>query len=136
MRYLMLYRRGDDSAAAPTLAETAAARTLVDEMARAGVLIETDGLLAQARGARVRMDGGDFVVTDGAWADADGRVAGYAIVDVRSHEQAVDLAKRLLALMGSGESELRRMHDAPRPFPLERAPSATAIRGPLLSMPG
>ena len=41
------------------------------------------------------------------------RIAGYAIVRVKSKDEAIELAKRFLKVVGEGESEVRLMHDAP-----------------------
>ncbi len=101
----------------------------IGEMARAGVLIATDGLQSSSKGARVRIDGGKFTVTDGPFTETKELIAGYAIVQTRSKEEAIALAKRFLNLMGEGESEIRLMHDAPA-FEAENSESAqVAARG-------
>jgi hypothetical protein len=41
------------------------------------------------------------------------RIAGFAIVQVKSKAEAIDLAKRFLKVAGDGESEIRQMYDAP-----------------------
>lgn len=113
MRFMMLYRPGRESDAPPTEAERTAVGEVVEEMVRAGVLLETGGLRPSVSGARVRIGGGDFVVTDGPFAEPKELIAGYAIVQVRSKERAIELAKRFLAVVGRGESEIRLMRDAP-----------------------
>ncbi len=86
---------------------------LIEEMAKAGVLLATDGLQPSSKGARVRISGGKFTVTDGPFTEAKELIAGYAIVQVKSKEEAIEWAKRFLKVMGEGESEIRQMHDAP-----------------------
>ena len=86
---------------------------LIDEMARAGVLIATDGLQPSSKGARVRLSGGKFTVTDGPFTETKELVAGYAIIQVKSKEEAIELTKRFLKVVGKGESEIRLMHDVP-----------------------
>jgi hypothetical protein len=52
-------------------------------------------------------------VTDGPFTETKELIAGYAIVQARSKEHAIELAKRFLAVVGEGESEIRLMHDQP-----------------------
>jgi len=85
---------------------------LIEDMMNAGVLIATDGLQPSSKGARVRISGGTFTVTDGPFAETKELIAGYAIVEVTSKEEAIEHAKRFLTLVGKGEGEVRRMHDA------------------------
>ena len=121
MRFMMLYKPGRETDAPPTERELAAVGGLIEEMARAGVLIATDGLQPSAKGARVRIEGGKFAVTDGPFTETKELIAGYAIVQVRSKEEAIELAKRFLQVMGEGVSEIRLMHDVPA---FEAEPSA------------
>jgi len=113
MRFMMLYKPGKETNAPPTEREMAAVGQLIEEMAKAGVLIATDGLQPSAKGARVRISDGKFTVTDGPFAETKELIAGYAIVRAKSKPEAIELAKRFLSVMGEGESEVREMHDAP-----------------------
>jgi hypothetical protein len=61
---------------------------------------------------RVRISGGAFTVTDGPFTETKELIAGYAIVQLPSKTDAVELTKRFLKLMGEGESEIRLMHEA------------------------
>ncbi len=108
MRFMVLYKPGKEDFAYPPPAEMG---KLIDEMTRAGVFLETDGLQPSAEGARVRISGGAFTVTDGPFAETKELIAGYAVVRVKSKAEAIDWAKRFLTLMGEGESEVRRMFD-------------------------
>ena len=109
MRYMTLYKRGRESNTPPTQQEIAALGQLIEEMANAGVLIATDGLQPSSKGARVRISDGKFTVTDGPFAETKELISGYAIVEASSKQAAIDLAKRFLAVMGEGESEVRLM---------------------------
>jgi|ERR1700737_4325830 hypothetical protein len=113
MRFMMLYKPGKETNAPPSQQEMADMGQLIGEMAKAGVLIATDGLQPSAKGARVRISGSRFTVTDGPFAETKELIAGYAIVQTKSKEEAVELAKRFLKVVGEGESEIRLMHDAP-----------------------
>jgi hypothetical protein len=122
MRFMTLYKPGKESDAPPTQEEMAAVGQLIQEMAEAGVLLATDGLLPSSKGARVRISNGKFTVTDGPFSETKELIGGYAIIDVQSKQEAIELTKRFLKAMGEGESEIRQMHDVPA-FPPE-SPSA------------
>ena len=113
MRYLMLYKPGKETSAPPSDQEMADMGRFIEEMARAGVLIAADGLLPSSDGARVRIAREKFTVTDGPFAETKELIAGYAIVQVRSKAEAIELGKRFLKVVGEGESEIRQMHEAP-----------------------
>jgi hypothetical protein len=128
MRFMMLYKPGRESDAPPTQQEMADMGRLIEDMAKAGVLIATDGLQPSSKGARVRIADGKFTVTDGPFTEAKELVAGYAIVQARSKREAIELAKRFLEVVGEGESEIRQMHDAAA-FPAESASDLAATNG-------
>jgi len=113
MRFMMLYKPGRETTTPPTQQEMADMGRFIEEMAASGVLIATDGLQHSSKGARVRIEGGKFTVTDGPFTETKELVAGYAIVQARSKQEAVELAKRFLTVVGEGESEIRLMHDVP-----------------------
>jgi hypothetical protein len=113
MRFMILYTSGKDSDAPPSQQEMAAVGQLIEDMAKAGVLIATDGLQPSSKGARVRISGGKFTLTDGPFTETKELIAGYAIVQTKSKADAIELAKRFLKVMEEGESEIRLMHDVP-----------------------
>lgn len=87
MRFMTLYKPGKESDAPPSQQEMAAMGQLIEEMA--------------------------FTVTDGPFTETKELVAGYAIIQAKSKEEAIELTKRFLKVVGEGESEIRLMHDAP-----------------------
>ena len=113
IRFMMLYKPGRESDAPPTRQEMADMGRLIEDMAKAGVLIATDGLQPSSKGVRVRISEGKFTVTDGPFTETKELIAGFAIVQARSKQEAIELAKRFLTVVGEGESEIRLMHDTP-----------------------
>ena len=113
MRVMTLYKPGRESDVPPTQEEMAAMGQFIEDLAKSGVLVATDGLQSSARGARVRISNGKFTLTDGPFTESKELIAGYAILNVKSMEEAIALTKRFLALTGEGESEIRLMHDEP-----------------------
>ena len=113
MRFMMLYKPGKEATAPPSQKEMEEMGKFIGDMAKEGVLLATDGLQPSAKGARVRIAGGKFTITDGPFAETKELVAGFAIVRAKSKAEAVELAKRFLKVVGEGESEIRLMHEAP-----------------------
>jgi hypothetical protein len=110
---MMLYRSVTDSEVPPTEQEMAEMGRFIGEMASSGKLLATDGLLSSARGSRVRISDGAFTVTDGPFTESKEIIGGFAIVQVDSKDEAIELAKRFLEVIGEGESEIREMVDDP-----------------------
>ena len=107
MRYMMLYKPGKETNTLPSKQEMNAIGKLMEEMANAGVLLETGGLHPSSKGARVKINGGKFSVMDGPFPEEKHLVGGYAIVKANSKMEAIEWAKRLLQVTGEGESEIR-----------------------------
>ena len=89
-----------------------------EEMTKAGVLLETGGLLPRSKGARVRAAGGKLTVTDGPFIESKELLGGYGILQAGSKEEAVELGKAFMKIhvdvLGAsyeGELEIRQMFD-------------------------
>jgi hypothetical protein len=76
-----------------------------EEQAKSGQLISTGGLLPN--GGRLTFSKGKF--TDGPFAEAKEVVIGWAIVEVKSKEEAMELARRFMSIAGEGVGEIRQM---------------------------
>jgi hypothetical protein len=66
-----------------------------DELRRAGVLLEVNGLAPTAEGARVKFTGTERTVIDGPFSEAKEVIGGYWIIQVRSQDEALAWAKRI-----------------------------------------
>jgi hypothetical protein len=114
MRYMMIYRTDPTKLRPPTEQEMMEMGKFIEEIAKAGILLATDGLLPSSNGdARVRQEHGKTTVTDGPFTETKELIAGFAIVQLKTREEAIELAKRFLKVAGDGESEVRQMYDEP-----------------------
>ncbi|WP_433219177.1 YciI family protein [Microtetraspora malaysiensis] len=105
MRYLMTTKATDTAAPDETLyAEMA---KFVEELTAAGVLLATGGL--ESGGVRVTSSGDTVTVTDGPFTEAKEAVAGFALVEVRSKEEAIELTRRFRKIVGDGESVIQQV---------------------------
>jgi hypothetical protein len=103
---------------------------LIDEMVKAGVLLSTEGCQPSSKGARVRLSNGKVTVTDGPFTESKELIAGFALIQVASKDEAVAWTKRFLEVAGDGESEIRLLHEAAdfEPQRGERETAAAARR--------
>jgi hypothetical protein len=65
-----------------------------EELVKAGIMVDGDGLKPSSAGARVRFSGKDRTVYDGPFAETKELIAGYWVWKVDSLEQAIEWAKR------------------------------------------
>ncbi|MDP9342478.1 MAG: YciI family protein [Actinomycetota bacterium] len=112
MRYLSIFNAVERESP-PSPEEVQVMGELIEEMSKAGKLLTTEGCLPSARGARVRRSGEDTTVTDGPFTGAKEVVGGFAILQADSKEEAVELAKRFLDVVGDGVCEIRELYEQP-----------------------
>lgn len=114
MRFMTMVK-GPENAGPPPKALMEAIGKLGEEAAKAGVLVETGGLLPSAMGARVRVAGGKVTVIDGPFTEAKELIGGYAVYSVKTKEEAIEWARRFMNLHKEhwkgweGETELRQI---------------------------
>ncbi len=65
-----------------------------DELQKAGILRDINGLHPPSMGARVSFASGKPVVTDGPFAEAKEVVGGYWIIEVGSLQEAIEWARK------------------------------------------
>jgi hypothetical protein len=73
---------------------------LIEEMTRAGHLISTAGLRPTSEGVRVRLRGGKLSMVDGPFTESREVIGGYAVLEAKSKEEAIDLTRRFLKIHG------------------------------------
>lgn len=84
-----------------------------EELIRAGVLKDGDGLHPSSNGARVRFSGADRTVIHGPFAQTSELVAGYWIWEVESLEKAIEWVRRCPnPMLVDSEIEIRRVFTA------------------------
>lgn len=110
MRFLSIYKTVERNTP-PTQEEMATMGKLIEDGMKAGWLLGTEGCLPSALGARVRRSDGKVTVTDGPFAESKELVGGFAILKANSKEEAIQLAKNFLSVVGQGECELRQLYD-------------------------
>ena len=77
-----------------------------EELTKAGILIDCDGLQPSSKGARVRFSGDQRTVIDGPFAETKELIAGYWLWEVKSKEEAIEWVKRCPNPMPGTEAEI------------------------------
>ncbi|NVJ02936.1 YciI family protein [Myxococcus sp. AM009] len=77
-----------------------------EELVKAGVMLDGDGLRPSSAGKRIRFSNGTRRVIDGPFAETKELVAGYWIWQVKSMEEAMEWARRCPDPMPGEESDL------------------------------
>lgn len=116
MRFMMMVRfdenLGPEGGPSPELMEEMG--KLIDEMTRAGVLLDTGGLRPTSEGTRVHWSHGKESVVDGPFTEAKEIIGGYAVIQAKSKEEAVEWAKRFVRIHGEEwtlTSEVRQIEE-------------------------
>jgi hypothetical protein len=109
MKYLMTYAQ--TSKTPPTPEQMAAIGKFSQEMAASGVLLMTGGLQRPTKGTQIKLSGGKFTATDGPFAETKELIDGFALVQAKSREEAIELARRFMTIAGEGEGEILQVFD-------------------------
>jgi hypothetical protein len=120
MRFMMIVKAGKDYEAGkpPPPELMAVVAKEAEELTKAGIMLETGGLLPSRMGARVRVGQGKMTVTDGPFAESKELIGGFAVMQVASKQEAIELGRRFMQLHADvlgpeyeGELEIRQMFE-------------------------
>ncbi|MFC1412887.1 YciI family protein [Streptacidiphilus sp. N1-12] len=115
MRFMMLLRLDPSQAPeGPSTELMDEMGKLIEEMTRAGVLLDTGGFRPLEESTRIRLSGGRQTVLDGPFAEAKEVIGGYVLVQAKSKDEAAGWASRFLAIHGDGwelEAEIRQVEE-------------------------
>ena len=114
MRYMMFIKHTEDYRGKPIPPGLIEAMDgFIGEYAKQGKFIDGAGLKSSHKGKRVQLRGGKLHVIDGPFTETKELIGGYAIVELESDAEALDLATKFMELHRihwpefEGESELR-----------------------------
>jgi hypothetical protein len=120
MRFMMIVKADKDYEAGkpPSQAMMEAVGKHAETMMKAGVLLDSGGLLPSRMGARILVGKGKMTVTDGPFAETKELIGGYAVLQADSKEEAIELGRQFMQIhidvLGpgyEGELEIRQMFD-------------------------
>jgi hypothetical protein len=91
----------------------------VGEATKNGVMIDTGGLQPTKKGKRVKLANGKITVLDGPFTETKEVIGGYALIEAKSDDEALVLARRFMELHRihwpafQGECEVRPLEAMP-----------------------
>jgi hypothetical protein len=96
MRFMVIVKATQDSEAGKMPSEEllSAMAKFNEEMVKAGVMLDGNGLQPSSKGARVRFSGNKRTVIDGPFAETKELVAGYWTLQCKSLSEAIEWFKR------------------------------------------
>jgi hypothetical protein len=116
MRYLLLIQ-SDPNAVNPTAPDDRLLEEmgkLLEDMTKAGVLLDTAGLRPIDEATRIQLADGRQTVVDGPFTESKEIVGGYCLLQARSKDEAVEWGSRFLELHGPDWEiglEIRQLDD-------------------------
>lgn len=114
MRFMILVKATRDSEAGVMPSEELfhAMADYHEQLAKAGVLLDANGLHPTSKGWRIKYSGDTRTVVDGPFAETKELIAGYTIIQVKSPEEALEWARRMPnPHWQEGEIELRQLFE-------------------------
>ncbi|MDX6253883.1 MAG: hypothetical protein QOJ11_217 [Frankiales bacterium] len=114
MRYMVMHYETEatENGAMPTPEQQQAIGTFMQEVASTGVLLGGEGVFPSSHGARVEFTGDDVRVIDGPFAEARELIAGFALLDVQTLAEAIEIARKFGQIVGTGRVDVRRVVEA------------------------
>jgi hypothetical protein len=112
---MVMVKANEDTEAGvmPTTEELASMGAYNEELVKAGIMLDGEGLHPSSKGARIQFSGDQRNVVDGPFAETKELIAGYWIWQVRDWDEAVEWAKRCPNPTGAvGVLELRPVFEA------------------------
>ncbi|MHC8327129.1 YciI family protein [Pseudomonas sp. LB1P83] len=108
MRFMIIVKASQESEAGvmPSEELMAAMGNYNEELTKAGILIDCDGLHPSSKGARVRFSGEKRTVIDGPFAETKELIAGFWLWEVKSKEEAIEWVKRCPNPMPGTDAEI------------------------------
>lgn len=114
MRFMILVKASKDSEAGvmPSADMFKVMADYHEQLAKAGVLLDANGLQPTSKGWRMKWSGGKRTTIDGPFTEAKELLAGYTIIQVKSREEAIEWARRFPNPHAEeGEIEIRQMFE-------------------------
>jgi hypothetical protein len=114
MKFMMMIKHTEDRKALPKELSDAIAKTMEGD--HPPIITASGALAPTAVSSRVQISGGKLTVTDGPFAETKEVVAGFAILEFKSREEAVESARQYMELYRKhwpgweGETEVRQIY--------------------------
>ena len=114
MRFMMMVKAAENSGLPPKALMNAMEK-LTQDAVKNHTMVMGGGLAPTAQSNRVRLSSGKISVIDGPFTESKEVIGGFAIMELKSKEEALEVAKHFIDLHRQhwpgweGESEVRQM---------------------------
>lgn len=111
MRYMLMHyqTQENEDGIIPSPEQQAAIGEYMREASLSGVLLGGEGVHSSSKGARIEVTDGSVRVIDGPFAEAKELIAGFAILDVSSLEEAIEHARTFALIVGTHRVDVRQV---------------------------
>ena len=112
MRFISMIRIEENTGQVPSEQLMSDMGKLIEELTRTGQLVNTAGLRPTSEGVRVRLRNGKLSVVDGPFTETKEVIGGYAVLEAKSKDEAIELTRRFLKVHGDDwdiECEVRQL---------------------------
>jgi len=111
VRYLLIHKLDETKPEAwnPSPEFIDAMGAFMTECAESGVLLAAEGVHQSSEGAVIRKNAAGTAVTDGPFTEAREVIGGFAVLQVDSRDQAIELGERFASLFDEVSVEVRRV---------------------------
>jgi hypothetical protein len=122
MKFMYLVKGDKDYEAGvpPTPEMIAAMGQLIEKNAKKGIFLDGAGLQPTSKGYKIKVANGKMKVVDGPFSEAKELVGGYAVLRLRSKEEAIEFGREFMQVhidvLGpqyQGEVEIRPFEEEP-----------------------
>ncbi len=109
MKFMMMHKTNafHENGGKPSMELIGKVGAMVGDAIRSGRLLAGDGLGPSSQGVRLKFEGGKRTVTPGPFKGGNELIAGFAVMRVRSLDEAIDWASRFAAVVGDVEIDVR-----------------------------
>jgi hypothetical protein len=109
MQFLIMHRTSAhwENGAIPTLDLIQRVGTMIGELAQTGKLVAGEGLRPSSQGVRLQFTGGRRTVQDGPFSESKELIAGFAILRLKSIDEAIEWATKFAHVLGDLEVDIR-----------------------------
>ena len=114
MRFMILVKadKNTEAGVMPTEQQLTEMGAFNEELVKAGIMLDGEGLHPSSKGARVKFSGDERTVIDGPFAETKELIAGYWIWKVKSKAEAIEWVKRCPNPTGTeSEIEIRQIFE-------------------------
>ena len=112
MKFLLTYAAKPDSPP-PSPEQMKKLGAFTQKHVASGTVVLTGGLVRPSRGIQLTCEAGKVSIVDGPFAETKELIDGFALVEVRSKEEALQIASEFMAIAGDGTGEVLQVFEPP-----------------------